>query len=168
MARFIFLLFSIILILALYLGVLPVIAPALIRYFSLPVIFISFVALAGSLSGALCSAVILGLVLDLYSPFSFGLYSLVFLLSVLAIRFFISNFFQHKNFTSLLLANLLSLLICQLCFLLNNFFVASQNILSTSRLLIFFWQILIHSLVISAVYFFPNPLRRQLKDPAIT
>jgi hypothetical protein len=145
MAKFILILLLVVLILTLHLGILPSIYQPITRYFSLPIVFISFVAFLGSTEMALFCACLLGLSLDFYSPFFFGFYTLVFLLSILVIQFFITNFFQHKNLGSLLAANVLPLFVYQLVYAVYYFFSPRLSGLLSTHLLIFFWQILVYS-----------------------
>ena len=79
MARFIYLLLLIILIIVFYLGFLPAIVPRFSFFINLPLIFLSLVAFFSTLELALFSAAILGLFLDLYSPLFFGFHLLTFL-----------------------------------------------------------------------------------------
>ena len=168
MVKIIFKFIIIVLIVVLHLSVLSSVDISLTKYFSLPIIFISFVAFLEPMSSAILSACLLGLLLDLYSPVFFGFYIIVFLLSAFAIQFFMTNFFQHKNLGSLLATSVLPLLIYQLIYLVYYYFSSySGSNLSPQYLLIFFWQVLIHSLFVSFVYLLPNPISRKIKSPTI-
>jgi hypothetical protein len=163
MAKLIFTILAILVVFVVQISVLPSISWFLPRLIFLPLILISFIALLGNLGLAFFVACLLGIILDFYSPYFFGFYTLVFLLVVLVIKFFHLNFLQHKNLSSLLAANIFSLIIFQTACLFYAFFSGSSG-LSWRQWLFFFGQVGVHCLLIAIIYFLPGPLGHKMKN----
>ncbi len=133
---------------------------------NLPLLFVACSALWLDFSLAVFIACLAGLFLDYYSPFFFGFFSLVFLLSVLLIKFFHLNFFQHRNLGSFLIANLLSLLVFRAIGLVTYFFFLSQA-LSVTHWIFFLGQLVVHGLLTIVIYFFLGSLIGRQKNLAL-
>ena len=167
MVKFIFITLAALVIFVVQTSVLPTIFLSLPKLVCLPLILVSFIALLGNLSRPLFVACLLGVFMDLYSPYFFGFYTLVFLFSVLIIKFLHLNFLQHKNLGSLLAANIFSLIILQAFSLVSCFFSSTMS-LSWRERLFFFGQIVVHCLLVVIIYFLPGPLGRKTKNLTIT
>jgi rod shape-determining protein MreD len=168
MTKFIFIFFAVVFIIFLHFGFLPVIVPDYFYFFNLPLLFIALVAFFNPWEITLFATITLGLFLDLYSPVFLGFYTIVLVISALVIKFFLANFFQHKNFLSLMVANIVPLVVFQLVYIIYYFFSPRLNSLSSQYLLVFFVQLLVHSFFILMLLFLPNPLRRQLRSQTIS
>lgn len=166
MARFFLIALAALLILTLQISVLPVISWSLTQLVCLPLIFISFLALLDSFSVSLFTGALLGLLMDLYSPYFFGFYTIIFLLSIILIKFFHLNFFQHKNLGSLLIANLLSLIIFKI-FCLTNYFLQGASIFTWQTSQLFFGQIATHCFLVVVIYFLPGSFSQTMKSSTI-
>ncbi|KKS40360.1 hypothetical protein A3H03_00540 [Candidatus Kuenenbacteria bacterium RIFCSPLOWO2_12_FULL_42_13] len=167
MARFIYLLLLIILIIVFYLGFLPAIVPRFSFFINLPLIFLSLVAFFSTLELALFSAAILGLFLDLYSPWFFGFHLLTFLSVMVIIKFFLSNFFQNKNLLSLIATVILPIFIYQI-FYLVRLFISFDSIGTLSHWLFFLGQIGGHMLIIFFLFVLPTPLNKKFKHLTVS
>ncbi|NMC51238.1 hypothetical protein GYA54_00720 [Candidatus Kuenenbacteria bacterium] len=168
MTRFILIFLAIIFITLLHLGFLPSILGGNFFYLHLPLLFIVFVSFFAALDLGVFAVSMLGLFLDLYSPLFFGFYSLVFIITILIIKFFIFNFFQHKNFFSLLLSSSIGLIVFHLFSLGYNFLSLGSSAFNPHYLVVFFYQLLFHSLFVVLASLTPNPLGRQLKNQVIS
>lgn len=163
MTRFIYFFLVIILLTVFYLGFLPAAVPRFSFFINLPLIFLSLVAFFSTLELSLFSAAMLGLFLDLYSPWFFGFHLLAFLSSIVVIKFFLLNFFQNKNRLSLAAIVVLPIFIYQL-FYLGYLFISFDSIGPSSHWLSFFSQIIGHLLIVFALLMLPTPLNKKLKN----
>ncbi|HOZ36801.1 MAG TPA: hypothetical protein PLR18_03145 [bacterium] len=134
---------------------------------NLPLLIAASFALWVDFALAIFIACLAGLFLDYYSPFFFGFFSLVFLLSTLLIKFFCLNFLQHRNLGSFLVANFFALLVLRVTGLLAYFFLAPENP-SLSHWFFFLGQLAVHGLLAMIIYFLINPLVSQRKNLAFS
>lgn len=163
MVRFVYLFLAIILITVFYLGFLPATVPRFSFFVNVPLIFLSLVAFFGTVELALFSAALLGLFLDLYSPWFFGFHLLTFLSSMVIIKFFLLNFFQNKNLLSLATTVVLPIFIYQL-FYLGYLFASFDSMGPPSHWLSFFSQIICHLLIVLSIFILPTPLNKKFKN----
>lgn len=154
MLRYLLLLATILIILALQLGFLPGLDYRLALMVNLPLLFIVFISFFAHYETAISSALILGALLDLYSGLFFGFFILLLAISVIIIKFFLNSILQNKNIGVLLFINLIAVFIWQLAYILtiiiySRFFHQDTGRLISPQYFIYLiYQIIIHSLII--------------------
>lgn len=170
MSRYIYLFLSIIVVLIIQIGVLPAIHSFLEFKIILPVLFFTLIAFLLDYSTTLTTAFVLGLFLDMYSAYFFGFYIIVFIIIALTIHFSLQNTFEHKNFATFIIINLLALFIyhllttlyilvaasfqgSSLSFSLNNFYLTNIG-----------FSFVVHLLLVILSYYLIPSLRFRLKN----
>lgn len=154
----VYLLLLIILTLALELGFLPGLESRLPLILNLPLLLLVLAVFFVKTDEALSLALLLGLFFDLYSPYFFGFYLIIFSLLVIILKLIITRLFEHKKLLSFLAINLLAIFFWQICLLLarliaTRFFDQSSLAFFPPNFFGFFLlEIILHSLLIISFY----------------
>lgn len=148
----------VILLIALEIGFLPGFSSNLNLLINLPLLFVLLLVFFADFETAFIGALLSGFFLDLYSPFFFGFFTLLFLIELLVINFFISHVLQNKRLRSLLALNLIALIVWQSIYSLVVFIsyklseAAIGPVFASPHLSYFFYSLTIHSLLLLFLY----------------
>jgi len=108
-----------------------------------------------------------GLLLDVYSGLPFGVLTLSLFLSGIMLKILFLNFFTNFSFYSLLLLGLIAVILYNAVFIsligLIYFIGLSDYLPRIDYLFKIIWQIGTTELILSAAYYFINPLSRKFK-----
>jgi len=153
--------------------VLPSIHPIFPLLLNLPLLFFTILIFFSDLEDAILSAFVFGLFLDFYSQLFFGFFILVFIIEVLALKFFIHNIFQNKNINSLLIINLPAIVIWHLLYFILLFISAKfkevnwDYYYSWQCYLNIVLQFIVHIIIIFLLAKIIRPLKNQLQPTII-
>lgn len=154
MLKFLSILISIILLVALQIGFLPGLNHSLILIINLPLLFIVFLAFFSDYETSLVAALLLGLFLDLYSQLFFGFFIILLIIEVVLIKFFILYILQNRRLRTLLLINFIAIIAWQFIYFITLLVISRLtdltlgDFLSNQYFIYSIYQLIIHSLII--------------------
>jgi cell shape-determining protein MreD len=154
MLKFLSILITVILLIALQIGFLPGLNHNLILLINLPLLFIVFLAFFSDYETSLTAALLLGLFLDLYSQLFFGFFIILLIIEVILIKFFILHVLQNRRLRALLFINLIAIFAWQLIYFIALFITSRltnlslDNFLGSQYFIYSTYQLFIHSLII--------------------
>ena len=128
-----------------------------------------FITIIFNYSSGLWAAFIGGLILDLYSPLTFGIFTLIFLIIAILANFLFTNFFTNKSLYSLLALGGLASILYGLLFYIFVYLLFVSNLSDTYFLLDIVWlknlmnQIILNSIILILFFIFVNKLSKRLK-----
>lgn len=128
-----------------------------------------FITIIFNYSQGLWSAFLGGLVLDLYSPLIFGIFTLVFLIIAILINFLFTNFFTNKSLYSLLALGGFAIIVYNLLFFVFVGLLFVFDLRGTYLILDINWlknlmsQIILNFIVLALFFIFINKLNKRLK-----
>ncbi len=118
----------------------------------------------------LYSAILAGIIFDLFSLSGFGLIILAFLVVVFSLNYLSNNFFTNRSFYSLLVLGFIGVIIYNLTSLVLKyaFYFLKFNELKPNLdhfwFYSFFWQIIFSLVLISLIFLVFNSLSKKLKS----
>jgi len=143
--------------------------PNYFRYINPLLIIIIFIMITRGLKESLISALIIGLVLDLYSFLNFGLYIISYTATTVIIYYIFQKFITNKTVYTYLILTFSSSLFFYLSLalfsnLINYFNLGEYSIrFSTQYLFFILLQTFFNALIILIIYFIINFLSNRLK-----
>lgn len=137
---------------------------AIRAYFFLPLLILSLVIFLADFETTLFYALFLGLFMDLYSLKFFGFYMVSFTVVVVLSRFLVRHYFDHKKFITLLAANIISVLLWHLLYILLNIgrIFSQPELLWPAYLSVAGAQLITHALLAWLLYRLIPRLRNSL------
>ena len=163
MFKFISILVTVILLIALQIGFLPGLSYDLVLLINLPLLFILLLTFFSDYETSLTAALLLGLFLDLYSNLFFGFFILLLIVEVLLIKFFLLHVLQNKRLRALLLVNLIAIFTWQFIYFITLIITNKlgglnlSDSLGSQYFIHSIYQFIIHSIIILILSrFFPH------------